>query len=97
MLSTRCAGQALRRSFRILEDTNNDGKADKFTVFAEGLNVPTSLVFSRGGVIVSGAPNFLFLKDTNGDDKADVREVLSTGWGTEHRADGKVVWATMSA
>ncbi|MCP3801089.1 ATP-binding protein [Allokutzneria sp. A3M-2-11 16] len=22
---------------------------------------------------------------------------LSTGWGTEHRADGKVVWATMSA
>ena len=67
---------------RILEDTDNDGRADKFTVFAEGLNVPTSLVFSRGGVIVSGAPNFLFLKDTDGDDKADVREVLSTGWGT---------------
>src|SRR5690606_9225687 len=67
---------------RILEDTDNDGHADKFTVFAEGLNVPTSLVFSRGGVIVSGAPNFLFLKDTDGDDKADVREVLSTGWGT---------------
>ncbi|MCC6988003.1 MAG: ThuA domain-containing protein, partial [Acidobacteria bacterium] len=66
---------------RILEDTNNDGKADKFTLFADGLNVPTSLVFSRGGVIVSGAPNFLYLKDTNGDDKADVREVLSTGWG----------------
>ena len=22
---------------------------------------------------------------------------LSTGWGTEHRADGKVVWATMGA
>jgi putative membrane-bound dehydrogenase-like protein len=66
---------------RIIEDTNNDGKADKFTLFADGLNVPTSLVFSRGGVIVSGAPNFLYLKDTNGDDRADVREVLSTGWG----------------
>ena len=66
---------------KILEDTNGDGKADKVTVFAEHLNIPTSLTFANGGVIVSGAPNFLFLKDTNGDDKADVRQVLSTGWG----------------
>ncbi|MPZ21021.1 MAG: dehydrogenase [Luteitalea sp.] len=68
---------------RILEDTNGDGRADKFTVFAEHLNIPTSLVFANGGVIVSQAPHFLFLKDTDGDDKADVREILSTGWGTE--------------
>ncbi|GEM_PF-530890 len=67
---------------RILEDTDGDGQMDKFTTFAEGLNIPTSLVFSRGGVIVSGAPHFLFLKDTDGDDRADVREILSTGWGT---------------
>ncbi|ODS57371.1 MAG: hypothetical protein ABS36_05640 [Acidobacteria bacterium SCN 69-37] len=67
---------------RILEDTNGDGKADTFTVFADHLNLPTSLVFARGGIIVSGAPHFLFLKDTDGDDRADVREILSTGWGT---------------
>jgi putative membrane-bound dehydrogenase-like protein len=67
---------------KILEDTNGDGKADKFTVFAEGLNLPTSIVFYKGGIIVSSAPNFLYLKDTNGDDKADVREVFSRGWGT---------------
>jgi putative membrane-bound dehydrogenase-like protein len=66
---------------RILEDTNGDGRADKFTTFAEHLNIPTSLTFANGGVIVSQAPHILFLKDTNGDDKADVREVLSTGWG----------------
>ncbi|MGH2622989.1 MAG: PVC-type heme-binding CxxCH protein, partial [Sphingobacterium sp.] len=66
----------------ICEDTDNDGKADKFTVFADGLNLPTSLVFSDGGVIVAQAPHFLFLKDTDGDDKADVREVLVDGWGT---------------
>lgn len=66
----------------ICEDTDNDGKADKFTVFAEGLNLPTSLVFADGGVIVAQAPHFLFLKDTNGDDKADVRKVLIDGWGT---------------
>lgn len=67
---------------KICEDTDGDGKADKFTVFAENLNIPTSLVFANGGVIVSQAPVFLFLKDTDGDDKADVREVLIEGWGT---------------
>src|SRR3954468_11703781 len=66
---------------KILEDTNGDGRADKITVFAEHLNLPTSLTFANGGVIVAAAPYFLFLKDTNGDDKADVRQVLNSGWG----------------
>ena len=66
---------------RILEDTNGDGRADKFTVFADHLNIPTSLVFANGGVIVAQPPHILFLKDTNGDDKADERKILSTGWG----------------
>lgn len=67
---------------KICEDTDGDGKADKFTVFAEGLNIPTSLAFVNGGVIVSQAPYFLFLKDTDGDDKADLREIIMEGWGT---------------
>ncbi len=29
---------------KICEDTDGDGKADKFTVFADNLNIPTSLV-----------------------------------------------------
>ncbi|MET4083729.1 putative membrane-bound dehydrogenase-like protein [Pedobacter sp. UYP30] len=66
---------------KICEDTNGDGKADKFTIFADKLNIPTSIVFARGGVIIAQAPDFLFLKDTNGDDKADVREKLISGWG----------------
>ena len=66
---------------KICEDTDGDGKADKFTVFADHLNIPTSLVFANGGVIVAQAPNFVFLKDTDGDDKADVRQVVLTGWG----------------
>lgn len=68
-------------SIRICEDTDGDGKADKFTVFADKLNIPTALVFVNGGVIVSQPPRFLFLKDTNGDDKADVRQEIMTGWG----------------
>jgi len=67
---------------KILEDTDGDGKADKVTVFAENLNIPTSFTFYDGGIIVSQAPNFLFLEDTDGDDKADVREIMMDGWGT---------------
>jgi uncharacterized protein len=67
---------------KICEDTNGDGKADKFTLFAEQLNIPTSMVFANGGIIVSQAPHFLFLKDTDGDDKADLKKILIDGWGT---------------
>jgi putative membrane-bound dehydrogenase-like protein len=72
-----------RDRIRICEDTNGDGRADKFTVFAEGLSIPTSLAFSHGGVVVHQAPDTLFLKDTDGDDRADIRKVLFTGWSTE--------------
>ncbi len=69
-----------RDRIRICEDTDNDGRADKFTVFAEQLSIPTAIVFHRGGVIVQDGTETLYLKDTNGDDKADVREVLINGW-----------------
>jgi putative membrane-bound dehydrogenase-like protein len=65
----------------ICEDTNADGRMDKFTVFAEGLNIPTSFTFSNGGIILHQAPDTIFLKDTDGDNRADLREVLLTGWG----------------
>src|SRR5690606_2738190 len=67
---------------KILEDTDGDGRADEVTIFADGLNIPTSLVLVEGGVIVAQAPDMLFLKDTDGDDRADQTEVLFTGWGT---------------
>jgi putative membrane-bound dehydrogenase-like protein len=66
---------------KICEDTDGDGKADKFTVFADHLNIPTGLVFANGGLIISQPPRFVFLKDTNGDDRADTREVVIDAWG----------------
>lgn len=67
---------------KILEDTDGDGRCDQVTVFADGLNIPTSLTFWNGGLIVAQAPDFLFLKDEDGDDRADIRTTLMTGWGT---------------
>ncbi|WP_165068846.1 PVC-type heme-binding CxxCH protein [Paludisphaera rhizosphaerae] len=75
-------GETGRDRIKICEDRDGDGKAETFTVFAEGLNIPTSLCYFDGGVIVLQAPDTLFLKDTDGDGKADVRKVLFTGWGT---------------
>ncbi|GHC66780.1 PVC-type heme-binding CxxCH protein [Roseibacillus persicicus] len=78
----------------ICEDTNNDGRADKFTRFAEKLSIPTSLVFANGGVICTNGSELLFLKDTNGDDKADVREVLIDGFnmGDTHAGPSNLKW-----
>ena len=81
-------------TIRVCEDTDGDGRADKFTVFAEGLNIPTSLTFWQGGVIVHQAPHTLYLKDTDGDGKADVRKVLLNGWskGDTHAGPSNLVY-----
>ncbi len=75
-------GEPGHDSIKICEDTDGDGKADKFTVFADKLNLATSLVFVNGGILVSEARHMLFLKDTDGDEKADVRQAILPGWGT---------------
>jgi glucose/arabinose dehydrogenase len=64
----------------ILEDTNNDGKADKCTTFAGDLSNPTGFEFWNGGVLVAQQPNLVFLKDTNGDDKYDVKQIMLHGF-----------------
>src|SRR4051794_17674504 len=71
-----------RDRISIVEDTDGDGKADKSTLFADNLSIPTSLCFVNGGLVVSQAPDMLFLKDTDGDGKADERKVLFTGFST---------------
>lgn len=66
----------------ILEDTNNDGKADKCTTFAGDLHNPTGFEFWGGGVLVAQGPDLLFLKDTNGDDHYDVKDRVVHGFDT---------------
>ncbi|HYG74578.1 MAG TPA: PVC-type heme-binding CxxCH protein [Planctomycetota bacterium] len=66
---------------KICEDADGDGVADKFTLFADKLNIPTTIAFGGGGLIVGQAPHILLLKDTNGDDVCDERKILYTGFG----------------
>jgi glucose/arabinose dehydrogenase/mono/diheme cytochrome c family protein len=64
----------------ILEDTNNDGKADKQTVFVDGLHLPLGFEFAPEGVYVSQGTNLKLFTDTNGDDKADKEEIILSGF-----------------
>lgn len=66
----------------ICEDTDGDGKADKFTDFATEQSLSTGIVIVKGGALVAQAPDMVFLEDTDGDDKMDKRTVLFTGFGT---------------
>ncbi len=89
----KSAGPGIDR-IKVLEDTDGDGKADKFTVFADGLNIPSGIAVGAGGVWVANAPDLLFLKDTDGDGKADTREVVVTGFGRydTHELPNSLTW-----
>jgi putative membrane-bound dehydrogenase-like protein len=78
----------------ICEDTDGDGVADKFTVFADKLSIPTSFTFYKNGIIVVQAPHTLYLQDTDGDDRADTRTVLLSGWhtGDTHAGPSNLRW-----
>ena len=64
----------------ILEDTDNDGKADKQTVFVDGLHIPVGFEFAPEGVYVSQGTNLKLYTDTDGDDQADKEEIIFSGF-----------------
>jgi putative membrane-bound dehydrogenase-like protein len=78
-------GEKPRDRIKILEDVDADGRADKVTVFADGLNLATGILLGGGGVYVGQAPDLLFLEDLDGDDREDRRTVLKTGFGLHDR------------
>jgi mono/diheme cytochrome c family protein/glucose/arabinose dehydrogenase len=64
----------------ILEDTNNDGKADKQITFADGLHLPVGFEITPDGVYISQGTNLMLFTDKDGDDKADEREIVLSGF-----------------
>ena len=87
-------GEEVRDKIVVLEDTDGDGKADRSTVFADDLHVPTGIEVGDGGVYVAQQPDVLFLKDDDGDGKADRRERILHGFGTadSHHAISAFTW-----
>lgn len=65
----------------ILTDTDGDGIMDKKQVFADKIELATSSVFYKKGVIVCAAPDIWYFEDTDGDDKADKRTKIYTNLG----------------
>lgn len=81
----------------ILEDTNDDGRCDKTTVFARGLMIPTGLetLADGSGCYLGHGTELLLLRDTDGDGRADHREVVLRGFGTgdNHQNINSFNWA----
>ena len=79
----------------VIEDVDKDGVADRSTVFADGLNIPTGLELGDGGVYVGQNTEILFLKDTDGDLIADEREVVLGGFGNgdSHQTINSFIWS----
>ncbi|GBD35669.1 hypothetical protein HRbin36_00783 [bacterium HR36] len=88
-------GQRHMDFISVLEDTDEDGVADKCTIFYDKLYVPTGLALGDGGVYVANQPDLLFLRDTDGDLRADEVRVFLSGFGTEdnHHAISAFRWS----
>ncbi len=76
-------GQKANDKILVLEDTKGTGKADKVTVFADGLLIPTGLEPGDGGVYVVNSTDLIHLSDPKKTGKATHRRVVLSGFGTE--------------
>src|SRR5207244_1537945 len=76
-------GEKANDKIIILEDTKGEGKADKSTVFADGLLIPTGVAPGDGGAYVANSTQLVFFKDTDGDGKADTKRIVLSSFGTE--------------
>ncbi|MDB5318415.1 MAG: hypothetical protein JWN40_46 [Phycisphaerales bacterium] len=76
-------GQVADDKVLVLEDTDGNHRADKVTVFARGLLIPTAVLPGDGGAYVANSTEIVHFKDTDGDGKADTSRVVLSGFGTE--------------
>ncbi|NCF87875.1 MAG: c-type cytochrome [Verrucomicrobiaceae bacterium] len=79
----------------ILEDTDQDGSADKSSVFYDKLVIPGGVLpDGQGGAYVAHAEELIQLNDTDHDGSADSKTVLLSGFGTEdtHHTLHRLSW-----
>ncbi len=80
-------GEPANDKIIILQDTDNDGVADKTVVFADGLLIPTGVLPANDGpsasAFVVNSDKLEYMVDRDGDLVADERHVILSGFGTE--------------
>src|SRR5580700_2310882 len=76
-------GEKANDKIIILEDTKGTGRADKVTVFADGLLIPTSVEPGDGGAYVANSTELLHLSASKPGGKADRTRIVLSGFGTE--------------
>lgn len=78
----------------ILEDTDNNGEADKRTVFVEGLNLASAILCGDDGIYIGQQPHLIHFRDDDGDDQPDAWRVVLTGFGREdtHELVNSFTW-----
>jgi putative heme-binding domain-containing protein len=84
-----------RDRVKVLEDTDGDGAADRSTIFAEGLNIPSGIAVGHGGVWVANSPDILFYPDADRDAVPDgPPQVVVTGFGRDdtHELPNSLTW-----
>jgi putative heme-binding domain-containing protein len=83
-----------RDRIKILESTKGDGRYDKITVFAAGLNIPSGIAVGHGGVWVANAPDILFYRIGPDGRAAGPPEVVVTGFGRHdtHEVPNSLTW-----
>jgi mono/diheme cytochrome c family protein/glucose/arabinose dehydrogenase len=77
----------------VLEDTNDDGRMDRRTIFLDSLVLPRAVKVLAHGVLVAETPHLWFARDTTGDLRADTKVLVRDDYGTkssnpEHNANG---------
>lgn len=76
-------GQTANDKILVLTDVDQDGTADKVTVFADNMLIPTGVVPGDGGAYVVNSTELLHLRDTDGDGTSNESRVILSGFGTE--------------
>jgi len=78
-------GEKANDKILVVEDTNADGRADRTTVFADGLLIPTGVAPTADGrgCYVANSTELVYFHDHDGDGRADRKQIVLSGFGTE--------------
>ena len=71
----------------ILEDTDNDGRADKRTVFLEKLSLPRAIACSQGGILLGDHEHLYFIENNN--DKAGEKLMVDKDYAKGGHVEAK--------